>query len=117
MTPRHLYLALCIVGLVLPYAAFVPWLGAHGLAPALFVRDMAANPISRFFVRDVVVSAVAFLLFARLEARRLGMRGWWIVLPATLGVGVSLGLPLFLYLRQRILDRRVLDRHVLESRA
>jgi hypothetical protein len=53
---------------------------------------------------DVLVSAVALLVFSRREASRLGMRGRWLPLIAVLTVGVSLGLPLFLYLRERTLE-------------
>jgi hypothetical protein len=33
------------------------------------------------------------------DARRLGVRRWWLVLPAAFLVGLSLALPLYLYLR------------------
>jgi len=58
-----------------------------------------------FFSLDVVVSAVALLRFSALESRRLRLHSRWIVLAATLLVGVSLGLPLFLYLRERQLEQ------------
>ena len=49
---------------------------------------------------DVLVSAIVLCVFASREGRRLGMRGLWLPVVAVFGVGVSLGLPLFLYLRQ-----------------
>lgn len=45
MKTRHLYLALCVLGLLLPNAAFAPWLFEHGLSPALFVRDLFATDL------------------------------------------------------------------------
>jgi len=41
----------------------------------------------------------------RWSLNRLRLRGRWIILLATLLVGVSLGLPLFLYLRERQLEQ------------
>jgi Terpene cyclase DEP1 len=105
MKPKILYLALCILGLVLPYGEFVPWLLQHGLNLPLFARELFAHRVAAFFGTDVIVSAVALLVFARIESARMGIRNRWVVLVAVLTVGVSLGLPLFLYLRERELER------------
>jgi hypothetical protein len=43
-------------------------------------------------------------VFVLSEGRRLGIRRLWAPLAASLVVGVSLGLPLFLYLRARQLE-------------
>ena len=89
-----------MLGAVVPYSQFVPWVAQHGLDMSLFVRDLFANRISAFFSLDVILSAVVLIIFAGLEGTRLGMRRWWLPILATLLVGVSLGLPLFLYMRQ-----------------
>jgi hypothetical protein len=57
-----MYLVMCVVGLVLPYWQFVPWVAAHGLNLRLFVEQMFANRISGFFVLDVLVSAVVLFM-------------------------------------------------------
>jgi hypothetical protein len=72
----------------------------------LFARELFANRIAAFFGMDVIVSAVALLVFTRIENARLRIRRRWLVLVAVLTVGVSLGLPLFLYLRERELEHR-----------
>src|ERR1700739_425462 len=100
MKPKTLYLVLCILGLLLPYAEFIPWVLQHGLNLPLFVRELFANRIGAFFGMDVLVSAVALVAFTRIESRRVGIRHRWLVILAVLTVGVSLGLPLFLYLRE-----------------
>ena len=71
----------------------------------LFIRDLFANRISAFFAMDVIVSAVVLISFIQSEGKRLGMRLLWLPTIGTLLVGVSLGLPLFLYQRQLQLDR------------
>ena len=105
MKPKTLYLLLCIVGLAAPYAAFLPWLAEHGPNARLFVQNLFANRISAFFALDVFVSVVVLLRFVALESRRLRLHSRWMVLLATLLVGASLGLPLFLYLRERQLEQ------------
>jgi len=105
MKLRHVYLVLCVLGFLLPYSQFVPWVMEHGLNLSLFFHDLFANRIGAFFGMDVLVSAVVLIIFARTEGRRLDLPGRWLPVLAVLLVGVSLGLPLFLYLRQTHLDR------------
>jgi hypothetical protein len=107
MKLKTVYLGLCILGVVLPYWQFAPWVAANGLNLRLFFQQLFANRIGGFFGMDVFVSAVALLVFVRVENSRLSMRGRgrWLPLLAVLTVGVSLGLPLFLYLRERKLEQ------------
>ena len=105
MKPKTIYLVLCLVGFALPYAEFVPWVTDHGLNPGLFVQHLFINRISTFFALDVVVSAIVLLRFAAVESARLRIPNRWTVVLATFLVGVSLGLPLFLYLRERRLEQ------------
>jgi hypothetical protein len=99
MKPRTLYLLLCIVGIALPYWQFIPWLAANGMNFPLFFHELFANRISSFFGMDVLVSAVVLMIFVRRE--KLSGAARWLPLIAVLTVGVSLALPLFLYLRER----------------
>ena len=105
MKPRYFYLILCVLGIVLPYSQFVPWLLEHGLNVGLFVRELFANRISAFFAMDVIVSAIVLIWFIQTEGKRLRMRFLWLPTIGTLMVGVSFGLPLFLFQRQLTLDR------------
>jgi hypothetical protein len=105
MSPRWSYLLLCELGTLLPYSQFVPWVIDHGLDMRLFMRELFANRIGGFFGMDVFVSTAVLWTFVRREGRRLGVRHLWAPIVASLTIGVSLGLPLFLYLRQAELDR------------
>ncbi|MGG6294526.1 DUF2834 domain-containing protein [Leptolyngbya sp. AN02str] len=98
---QAVYLILCVVGAALPYSQFIPFLVEHGANLSLFLQYLFANRISSFFGWDVVISAMALLVFAAIEGRRLQMRNLWIYGVATLLVGVSFGLPLFLWMRER----------------
>lgn len=90
---------LCIVGTVLPLMSFVPWLAAHGLNVPLMVQQIAASPLSAFAWLDVLISALAVIVFVLYEGRRLHMPRAWLALLG-LCVGVSLALPLFLWMRE-----------------
>jgi len=100
MTPKRLYLGLCIAGTILPYSQLVPFLREHGLDPQLFVTQLFANRISAFFGWDVIVSSIVLWALVAVEGRRSRVRHLWAPLAANLAVGVSLGLPLFLYIRE-----------------
>ena len=104
MKPKSIYLALCVAGTVLPYSQFLPFLREHGLDLGLFVEQLFANRISAFFALDVTVSALVLWVLVLVEGRRAGVRHLWAPIAASLAVGVSLGLPLFLYQRERRIE-------------
>ena len=105
MKRKSIYLVFCVLGVALPYSQFVPWVVAqHGVPMGLFLRELFANRIGGFFGMDVLVSAVVLIFFLRREGKRLGVRHLWLPIVGTFAVGVSLGLPLFLYLREGVLE-------------
>jgi hypothetical protein len=103
--PRYWYLGLCVLGTVLPYSQLIPFVREHGLDLRLFVEQLFVNRVSGFFALDVIVSSLALWIFVYLEGRRCALRHLWAPIVANLTVGVSLGLPLFLYLREGRLER------------
>jgi|SRR5208282_48913 len=105
MKPKTMYLVLCLVGALVPYSQFVPWVFEHGMNLSLFVRELFVNRISVFFGMDVLVSAVVLVVFIRIESTRLSIRRRWVPVLAVLLVGVSLALPLFLYMREARLEQ------------
>ena len=106
MKPKTLYLLLCVAGVLLPYSQFVPFVAEHGLDLKLFVEELFSTRIGAFFGMDVIVSAIVLAVFVFVEGRRSAVRSLWAPIAATLAVGVSFGLPLFLYLREAALERR-----------
>jgi hypothetical protein len=104
--PKTVYLWLCVLGTVLPYSQFLPFLREHGLDLRLFVEQLFANRIAAFFGLDVIVSAIVLWVFVLVESRRTGLKRAWAPILASLAVGVSLGLPLFLYMREANAERR-----------
>lgn len=100
MKPKTIYLILCFAGLFLPYWLFVPWVAVNGLDLRLMVQQLFANRVSAFFAMDVLVSSLVLLYFMRTESVKLTIGKSWLFVLALLTVGVSLALPLFLYLRE-----------------
>lgn len=105
MKSKHVYLSLCILGAVIPYWQFIRWPAENGFNASLFVQQLFANRISTFFALDVIISAIVLLRFVGAEGRRIHLRRRWLIVASILLVGVSLGLPLFLYLRELQLEQ------------
>ncbi len=98
---QRLYLIAAILGTFLPLAFFVPFLWSHGFDMPMFFRQLFENQVSSFFGMDVLVSSLVLWLFVFSEGKRRGMKNLWIYVLCNLLIGVSLGLPLFLYFRER----------------
>jgi Protein of unknown function DUF2834 len=98
------YLILCAGGTILPYSQIIPFLRDHGLDMSAFGQQLFANRVSAFFGLDVIVSSLVLWIFVYLEGTRLRMRHLWVYVASNLLVGVSLGLPLFLLMRQSKLE-------------
>lgn len=101
---KIIYLVLCIAGTILPYSQLVPFLREHGFDLSLFFQQLFVNKVSGFFGMDVIVSSLVLWVFVYAEGTRLKMRHLWVYIISNLLVGVSLGLPLFLLMRQAKLD-------------
>jgi hypothetical protein len=97
---KPFYLLCAIAGAVIPYSQFVPWFAEHGLDLNLLLTELFSTRIGAFFGLDVLVSAVALLAFIVWEGKRLRMKMLWIPAAATCLIGVSCGLPLFLFMRE-----------------
>ena len=93
---KNMYLALAAVGLILPYSQFVPFLLENGLNISMIVTEITGYRLSAFAWLDVVVTAVVIITLI-LDEKKL--KNWWIPVAATLLIGPSCGLPLYLYMR------------------
>jgi len=105
MKLKTIYLGLCVVGFVLPYWQFVPWVATNGLHVTLLVQQLFANRISSFFALDVLISSVVVGVFMGADSARLKISTRGLPLIALLTVGVSLALPLYLYMRELALEK------------
>ena len=106
MRIKIVYLLLTVIGALVPYIFFLPWLLEHGLNLPLLFQELHASRVSEFFAADVILSATVVLVFLYFERRRLG-RSWWVPVSALLVCGVSAGLPVLLYCREARLKVRV----------
>ena len=98
---RLTYLALAVVGAVWPMSHFLAYLGPQGgTLPGLFGLWTANDAVTGLAL-DRMIAATALIVWCIGET--LVRRNWiaLVTVPATLCVGVSFGLPLYLFLRTR----------------
>lgn len=98
------YLAMSVLGLLLPFSQFVPWFFEFGLDIPLLLSEASATPISAFAWLDVLVIAVVVIGFIIGDSLRRNGSSLWLPIVGTLLVGPSFGLPLYLYLRESCRD-------------
>lgn len=103
---RSIYLIFAVIGFMVPYYFLISFLVTYGLSVQLFFKQMFGTPISAFFVADLLLSCVVFMMYSGREAGRYAMKHTWISTVALFTVGLSCALPLFLYLREPYLVER-----------
>lgn len=103
-----LYAALAAAALYATWSHNLEFLALPGNGGALgFVRLAYANPAAASLANDILFAGLAVFAFMLAEARRLGIRFAWVYIILSLGVAVSVMLPLFLIARQlRLAPRR-----------
>ncbi len=107
MSPLRLtYLALAIWGAIHPYYYFVQWFQEHGWRLGPMIDAWYVNDATSGLVWDLTIAAVALTVWILAEV--WARRNWiaLLAIPATFGIGLSCGLPLYLFLRTRIVERR-----------
>jgi hypothetical protein len=102
---KTFYIVGVVLGTILPYWQLAGWIREHGVDLHAFTTEIAGNRLSAMAWLDVLVSVVVLLAFIAVEGRRLRMRRLWLPVAATFAVGVSAALPLFLLMRDGVLEQ------------
>ncbi|MEM6409024.1 MAG: DUF2834 domain-containing protein [Pseudomonadota bacterium] len=102
MTPiRMLYLALAIWGTIHPMSWFITWFNENTYDIMAMVDAWHVNAATSGLVWDLTVAAVTLTIWVIYETFQ--RKAWLnlLAIPATFCIGVSCGLPLYLFLRSR----------------
>lgn len=99
-TLRWIYLILAVVGAVLPMSYFMSWFLLHGFSLSAMIDAWHVNDASSGLVWDLTIAALALTVWicAEVSVRK----DYWVGLVsilATFSIGLSCGLPLYLFLR------------------
>jgi len=107
---KPLYLVLAIIGFTAPtILVFIESVDTGNILlyanPVATIEGMFANRISTIFMVDLLITVIVFFIWSYAESKKLGIRNIGIVWILTLLLGLAGGFPLFLYLRERVLDQ------------
>ena len=102
MSPlRVAYLLLALLGTALPGLHLADHFSAHGWGLAGLVEAWQVNAASKAAAWDLLIAGVTLISWIVVETWvRKNWSALWAI-PATLLIGVSCGLPLYLFLRTR----------------
>ena len=95
---RNVWLALAVLGTIHPMYYFISWFQANTWDIMAMVDAWHVNAATSGLVWDLIYESLSTRNFLSLLA-----------IPATFMIGVSCGLPLYLYLRSRVVYTR--DKH------
>jgi hypothetical protein len=98
---RLLWLALALWGAIHPMYWFVTYMVETGTGLSGLIDAWYVNASTTGLTWDLTIAAIALTAWVIAETAR--SRDWWrlLAIPATFCIGVSCGLPLYLYLRDR----------------
>ncbi len=98
---KWLFLALAVWGSIHPMYYFISWFNANEYSLMAMVDAWHVNAATSGLVWDLTIAAVALTVWVFYET--VTRRDWLrlLAIPATFCIGVSCGLPLYLYLRMR----------------
>ncbi len=98
---RMFYLALTVWGTVHPMSWFIVWFNENGWSLGGMIDAWHVNAATTGLTLDLTIAAIALTVWAIAETRvRRNWTALWCI-PATFLIGVSCGLPLYLFLRTR----------------
>jgi hypothetical protein len=98
---RLTYLALALIGTFVPMRHFVAFLSDAGWSLRAMLDAWFVNRATEGLVWDLTIAATALTVWIIAETRARQNWGALIAIPATYLIGVSCGLPLYLFLRTR----------------
>ena len=91
---KNVYLALAVVGAVVPYVFFLDFMGSAGVDLGGFVSALFVNGAAGGFAADLLITSLVFWLY--MFSRSNGLSPWLFII-LNLAIGLSCALPAYLY--------------------
>lgn len=98
---RMIFLALAVWGTIHPMYYFIGYMRAEGTGLGGLIDAWYVNASTHGLVWDLTIAAIALTIWVLIETWT--RKAWLglVAIPATFCIGVSCGLPLYLFLRSR----------------
>jgi hypothetical protein len=103
---RFIYLLLALIGLIATwYFNFQFYATANDTSIINFINQTVTTIPAKSISADISVVATTFLIWMVHESLRLKIKYWWIIIPLTFLVALAFSFPVFLFMRDRHLER------------
>ena len=104
-TKQIIYALLALLGLIVTWYFNLKLMLTPGdFTLSAFIADNYVNAASASITNDLLVVTLVFLFWSFWEARKLGLKHWWMFISLTFGIAIAVAYPLFLLLRERRLN-------------
>jgi len=100
MSAITVYAVFTILGVFLPLSQLIPWVLQHGLDLPLLFREIFSSRLGNYLGLDLILASLVAIAFVVIDGRRKRVPARWVPILATCVVGVSAGLPLYLWIRE-----------------
>ena len=102
-----IYLLLAIAGLIIPWYFNLQFIAEGGGEFSIrdFVAAGFATSGASSLTSDLLIGASAVTIWMVMECRRLKMKGLWLYLLFTYLIAFAFACPLFMFMRERKLER------------
>ena len=109
---KQLYLILAIAGFIAPNIFVLTESIENNnillwLDPKATMNGMFANNISTAFIVDLLFAVLVFFIWTYNEAVKYHIKNYWVIWILTLLFGMAGALPLFLYMREKRMDKKI----------
>jgi len=101
------YLIATIVGTILPWIPFFPFIIDNECSPISIIQALYVNGATSGLSNDFFLSCIVFWIFVIIDARHLKLKNWWFVLPTAPFIGLSMAFPAYLFLREHQQSKKV----------
>ena len=104
---RQVFFATCsLLGVILTWYFNLQYIQeSGGFSPLDFIESTYATSASSSISNDLLIVVIVFLFWSYTEAKRLNMRYWWIYLILTFLIAIAFSFPLFMFMRERALEK------------
>lgn len=97
---KYVYLALAILGAVIPLSEFISFINQNGLDFSILIKQAFDNHISAFAWLDVIITVIVIVVMTVDFGKKSDVKNLWIPIVASFTVGASFGLPLLMFMRE-----------------
>lgn len=106
MNRKYIFLILAILGVCYTwYYNILFFMEYETTSIVTFFEVAQSNFAGKSFGADLTVVVLTFFVWFIPDARKLKVKGWWILIPLTFLIAIAFTFPLYLFLREHTIQK------------